>query len=117
MPEAKQISADTLDLAKLVLSLERAELYRLSLFKSPSTRDKARDMFTRIGTYIRCATRELTDKLQPEQLRVVREEILNADLSLQLENLQNMFIALPKGKRDELERLIEGHYNVYKLNK
>ena len=40
--------------------------------------------------------------------------MLDDEVSLQLEAIQDMLVALPKAIRDQMEQIIELNYNTYK---
>jgi hypothetical protein len=57
--------------------------------------------------------RDLTDLMQPETLRIVNEELLPDEMTLQLESITDMLLAMSKNKRDEIEAIISTHYDAY----
>src|SRR5690606_15690727 len=42
------------------------------------------------------------------------EQVLSDDLTHQMDGINNMIVALPPAKRDELEKYVELQYDVYK---
>jgi hypothetical protein len=57
--------------------------------------------------------RDLTDLMQPETLRIVNEELLPDEMTLQLESITDMLLAMSKESRDEMEAMIETRYHAY----
>ena len=109
----KSVHNDTLYLAQLIESLRMAELYRTAVYDSHNAGWQSRKAFDRIGTHIRCAVRELTDRMSPETLAIVRAEILDDEVVMTLNNIKNMLLAVSRTKREEIECHIETEYHAY----
>jgi hypothetical protein len=53
----------------------------------------------------------------PEDLEIVKKEMILDEVVLQNDNVMNMYYSLPKGIRDEIETYIEQRYYVYNQKK
>jgi hypothetical protein len=47
-------------------------------------------------------------------LELIKQDMISDEVALQNENVQNMFLCLPKGIRDEVETYIEQRYYIYR---
>jgi 2-phospho-L-lactate guanylyltransferase (CobY/MobA/RfbA family) len=52
--------------------------------------------------------------LPADDLKILDEQMLDPEVSAQMDNIKSMLADLPKLKRDEIERYIECQHRVYK---
>ena len=113
----QNISAETIDLMKALTSLENAKLHIKVLMLSANISSKRKGWLDRnlhgpLGTILKKMYSQ-----SPDMKEAIKEDIANPEVFLQYEQMKTFFMALPKAKRDEVERYVEGIYNIYKLNK
>lgn len=116
MEEKQQFAAEAIELFKGVASLENAKLHFEVLMLSKNITGKKKGWIERnlsgpTGTILKKIYKQC-----PQHKEAIKEDIANPEVFLQFENMKTFFMALPKAKRDEVERYVEGIYNIYKLN-
>lgn len=79
----------------------------------------ARKIMNQSAEKLRSVIREFKFLLgeNSQSWKTIEAEIIDNEHSLQLANIMNMYLALPKAKRDEIEDYVSAQYNVYALNK
>ena len=109
----------TFSIAKIISYLSTSQMLAEVLSREPYVTGKARDVMNRIGNRCKCANAEITDLLSPASRKVIRDEVMNPDMHLQIDKIINAMIAMPEGIRDEIESYVMARYNVYadKINK
>lgn len=114
-----KISKETFELSKIYSLCSNAKLRTEVLMKSKNVEGQAKDYLRRsIFNRLNAIENDLKALFieHPKDLEVIKEEMINEENSLQNENVQNLFLALPKGIRDEIERYIEQRHFIYTNN-
>lgn len=105
------------DLFKAMRHMSNARLYLNSIIKDGHVKGQSKNLLTTMDNRLRCNIDDFRHKVSGESLKVLDEEMLDAEVTLQLDSVTDMLIALPKGIRDEAEKYVEGLFNVYRLNR
>ena len=115
--QKQDVSQLTFLLAKTIMSLRNAETYATVLSREKNVTGRSKETLKRIANRAKMAVAEFTDLLTPASLQVMKEELLPDEICLQLESINDLILALPKGTRDEIESYIQARYDIYRLNK
>lgn len=113
----KGVTRHTFALARCIMHLRNAETYAVTLSREKDVQFKSRATLNRIAHRCKAAVGEFTFLLTPASLKVMQEDMLSDEITLQMESISDMLLALPKGTRDQAEAYITGLYNTYALNK
>lgn len=111
------VSKHTFQLAKIFTMLQNTETYCTVLAKESSIGNKSRDMLRMVTKRTAASINDFACLLKPESRNVMRSEMLSDEVTLQMEHINDMLYAMPKGVRDQVEAYVNGLYNVYSLNK
>ena len=111
------VSKHTFQLAKIFTLLQNTETYCKVLAKEKSVGNKSKELLRTITFRATASINDFASMLSPESRNVMRSEMLNDEVTLQMEHINDMLYALPKGVRDQAETYLTGLYNVYALNK
>jgi hypothetical protein len=111
-----QISKETYNLfyafAQQVNAKESLEVIHNSKEVAYNSKNFVNKQLTRLNANIR----DLRLLLPEQDMKVLDKEMLDNEVTLQVENIRAMIADLPKAKRDEIERYIEVQHKVYKQN-
>lgn len=113
-------SQETFELHKIYSLCNNAKLRSEVLMKAPAVVGQAKDFIKRsITNRLTAIENDLKGLFinNPEDLEIVRQEMLDHDNSLQLDNMMNLYLELPKAIRDEIEQYVESRHYVYKSRK
>lgn len=116
----KQISKETFELSKIYSLVSNCRLRCEVLLKSNNIAGLAKDYIRRsILNRVVAVENDLKQLFidSPKDLELIKQDMISDEVSLQNENLQNMFLALPKGIRDEIETYVEQRFYIYNQNK
>lgn len=113
----RNISEETLALFKALSEMECAKLHLHVLLRSPNIDSKTRGWIDRncngpLGTILKKIY-----KRTPQYAEMLKDEVGDPEVFLRFDSMKSMFMALPPGKQDEIERYTEAQYNIYRLNK
>lgn len=111
------ISEETFELAKIYSLCANANLRSQVITNSKSVMGQAKHFIkTSVTNRLNAIENDLKGLFgdNPQHLEMVKEDMISAEVALQNENIMNMFLALPKGIRDEIEMYIEQRYYIYK---
>lgn len=111
------IKPEAYDLFKAMRHMSNARLYLNSIIKDGHVKGQSKNLLNTMDNRLRCNIDDFRHKVSGEKLKILDEEMLNTEVTLQLDNMTDMLISLPKDIRDEIENHIEGVFNVYSLNK
>lgn len=102
----------TFELGKALAELKTAHT-RLTVIANGS-KYGAKKLMQDMAKSVERAIKMMTDALPNKDfLKILEDQLLNDDSTLQVEAVKDMFIALPQGIRDEVEAYLEVRYNVY----
>lgn len=87
----------------------RLEVLSNEIYVAGSTKHTIRVMISGLKNTLS----QFTDRLQVDQLKEIRESMLNDEQTIQLESITSMMVSLPPAIRDQLEKHIESYYKVY----
>jgi hypothetical protein len=115
--DRKAYSHHTFTLAKIFLGLKDVESRCHTLAAMPDIKHGSKHLINGIANRCTAGIRDFKSRLTPESMRIVESEILPTEIKDQMESINDMLLAMPKGIRDQVENHIAGLYNVYALNK
>jgi len=110
-------SSLTFVVADILRHLATARLKAETLARETYVKGAARDTFNRIGLRCTAAINEVRGAVKPDSIKVIDDEILPAEVFLQIDQIETALYAMPKGIRDEVEEYVMSRYNFYALNK
>jgi hypothetical protein len=113
----KQASHLTFVIADIIRHLATAQMKAEVLSREPEVKDRSRDTVNRIGIRCKVAINEVRHLLSPAAQKIVDDELLPAEVFLQIDQVVTAMYAMPKGVRDEIESYVMSRYNIYSLNK
>lgn len=106
------ITKHTFELGKAIVELHTAAT-RLTVIANESkfaTKKLMTDMSRSVEHSINLFKRAMPNK---DYLKIFQDQLLNDEITLQVEAVKDMFIALPQGIRDEVEIYLEARFNLY----
>lgn len=110
------ISKETFDLHKIYTLVRNANTRAQVLSKEKTIAGGAKDFIKRsIINRLTAIENDLKGLFiaHPDDRDLVNNEILNDEVTFQLEGINDMLLALPKGIRDQIEQYVEQQYFVY----
>jgi hypothetical protein len=113
----KQASHLTFLIADIIRHLATAQMKADVLSREKEVTGQSREAVNRIGTRYKVAINEVRHLLSPASQKVIDEELLPAEVFLQIDQIVTAMYAMPKGVRDEIESYVMSRYNIYSLNK
>ena len=119
MPEISDPAKSSLTfvIADIIRHLATAKMKSEVLANETHVRGKARDTFNRIAIRCKAAINEVRDAVSPESRKVIDDELVPAEVFLQIDQIVVALYAMPAGIRDEIEDYVMSRYNIYALNK
>ncbi len=115
--QAKQSNLLTLAIVDIVKNLAAAEMKTDMLSKEDFIRFKAKECVNMATVRIGKAIDDLMSMLGPESQELLKNEIIQPEVFLQVDQVITAMYAMPKGIRDDIEEYVMGRYNVYAINK
>lgn len=110
------LSSETFELAKILSLCTNAKLRSEVLSKSTNVTGSAKyfikQSVTNRLTGIENDIKGIFDN-SPEDLEILMADLMNYDSALQLENIENLFLEMPKEIRDDIEMYIENKHALY----
>jgi len=109
-----QISKETYDLFHAYKHMVNAELHLSLVINSVKIGGNAKNLVNTLKTRIDVNVRDLKLLLPAGDAKILQEEMLDSEVTLQMQNINNMCAELPKAIRDQVENYIESYHKVYK---
>lgn len=106
----------TFVIADIIRHLATAQMKAEVLSREPEIKGTARETINRIGVRSKVAINEIRHLLGDESRKILDDEMLPAEVFLQVDQIVTALYAMPKGIRDDVEEYVMGRYNVYALN-
>jgi len=108
------ISKETFNFFHAYRNMVNAELYLTAIINSGNVKSQAKQFTKMLRTRIEANINALKTLLPPEAYKVMEEQMLDSEVTLQIQAISDMCAELPKPIRDMVEKYIEGQHKVYK---
>jgi hypothetical protein len=108
------ISKETFNFFHAYRHTVNAELFLSDIIKSGNVQYEAKNMVRALKRRIDANITGLRLLLPAEVTKVLDKEMLDPEVTMQIDNINNMLAELPKAIRDQMENHIEGYHKVYK---
>ena len=109
-----QISKETYDLFYAYKNTVNAQSHLSRILESKKVGGKAKNFLTMIQTRLKVNIRDLRLLLPAAEAKIIDEQMLDTEVTMQMQNINDMCAELPKAIRDQVENYIESYHKVYK---
>lgn len=111
-----QISKETYDLFYAMSYMVNSKGCLETILYSGRAKYDSKKFINKLLNRLQVNINDIRTLLPPSDTKIIDEQMLDAEVCLQVENIRAMIADLPKAKRDEIERYIEVQHRVYKQN-
>lgn len=108
------ISKETYDLFHAYKHMVNAELHLSLVLNSGKVGFEAKNFVKGLKNRIDVNVKSLKSILPPEESKIIQDQMLNEEVTMQMQNINDMCAELPKAIRDQIESYIENYHKVYK---
>ena len=108
------ISKETYDLFHAYKCMVNAELHLSLVLNSGKVGFEAKNFVKGLKNRIDVNVKSLKSILPPEESKIIQDQMLNEEVTMQMQNINDMCADLPKAIRDQVENYIESYHKVYK---
>src|SRR6185312_4342889 len=109
-----QISKETFNFFHAYRNHVNAEMHLADILESGNVKYDAKDFVKGLKRRVDANITALKVLLPHEVFDVLNKEMLDPEVTLQMQNINDMCAELPKGIRDQVEKYIESYHKVYK---
>ena len=116
-PTQKQkpvISGHTFMFGKAMAHVQNATTYLMLLVADEHPSGKTKRMFNEWLRMLKRIKQDAYNSLTLENRQIMETELMSDDLTLQIDAINDMILALPPAKRTEIEKYVELQYDIYK---
>ena len=108
------ISKETYDLFYAYENMVNAEQHLSLIIGSGEVAYRSKELIKTLKRRIDVNIRDLKLILPPADAKILQDQMLDSEVTLQMRNINDMCAELPKGIRDQVEKYIESYHKVYK---
>ena|SRR5690348_11512699 len=108
------ISKETFNFFHAYKNHVNAEMHLSNIIKSGNVKYDAKEFVKGLKRRVDANITALKVLLPHEVFEVLEKEMLDPEVTMQMQNINDMCAELPKGIRDQVENYIEGLHRVYK---
>ena len=112
-PEQKELQGQAFELSKAMVETMNASTRIAVVLAGNNVHRNSKKLLTDMKRKLDSAQKDFMQALPEEGKRIMTEQLLDEDHTLQLDACMTMIMNVPKGIRDEIESYIESRYNVY----
>jgi len=111
-----QISKETYDLFYAMSYMVNSKGCLETILDSGRAKYDSKKFINKLLNRLQVNINDIRTLLPPSDTKIIDEQMLDAEVCLQVENIRAMIADLPKAKRDEIERYIELQHRFYRQN-
>lgn len=115
-PSKPIISGHTFMFGKCMAHVQNATTYLMLLVADEHPSGKTKRMFNEWLRMLKRIKQDAYNSLTLENRKIMEAELMSDDLTLQIDAINDMLLALPPAKRTEVEKYVELQYDIYKQN-
>jgi hypothetical protein len=108
------IQKESFDLFHAYKNMVNAEQHLSLILNSGKVAYRAKDLILCLKRRIDVNIRDIKVLLPPDAAKILQEQMLDNEVTLQMQNINDMCAELPKAIRDQVESYIENYHKVYK---
>lgn len=108
------ISGHTFMFGKAMAHVQNATTYLMLLVADEHPSGKTKRMFNEWLRMLKRIKQDAYGSLTIEDRSILENELMSDDLTLQVDAINDMILALPPAKRTEIEKYVELQYDIYK---
>ena len=108
------ISKETFNFFHAYRNHVNAEMHLSNIVKSGNVKYDAKEFVKGLKRRVDANITALKVLVPREVFEVLEKEMLDPEVTMQMQNINDMCAELPKGIRDQVENYIEGLHRVYK---
>lgn len=107
------LTAQSFELSKMLAEIYNARLRASVLINAPQVHGSAKNMLKKVVVNLDLAEKRFAEVISKEGLETMKAQLLNSEDAGQIDYAITMYMALPKGIRDQEETRLEGLVKVY----
>lgn len=108
------ISKESYEFNHAFRHLVLSRLYFDSILNSGNVKQGAKHFVNRLRQRVNVNINDLLTLISKENAEVLKQQMLDEDLVLQVQNINDMLADMPPVLRNEAEKHVENIYNIYK---
>lgn len=113
-PSKPIISGHTFMFGKCMAHVQNATTYLMLLVADEHPSGKTKRMFNEWLRMLKRIKQDAYNGVTPENRAILENELMSDDLTLQIDAINDMLLALPPAKRTEIEKYVELQHDIYK---